>query len=153
MCLRLVDTHLPHGEHQACQAAEPRSWKLGRQVQARYNTHFRSHHHFRSHLTSGHTLTSDINVNCVAIAQGQDRGAGNERNLVHLVEKSVEIKLKSLEIKVDFLEIKLRNQPNPPAPPTFTAYDIIFEGNHREIKEKSGNLVRQNCSLRPLGQD
>jgi len=72
---------------------------------------------------------------------------GNERNLVHLVEKSVEIKLKSCEIKRDFLEIKLRNQPNPPTPPTFTTYDVIFEGNHMEIKLKSGNLVRQNCSL------
>jgi len=49
--------------------------------------------------------------------------------------------------QADFLEIKLGNQPNPPAPPTFTTYDVIFEGNHREIKEKSGNLVRQNCLL------
>jgi len=40
------------------------------------------------------------------------RGVGNERNLVQLVEKSVEIKLKSWEIKADFLEIKLGNQPN-----------------------------------------
>ena len=63
------------------------------------------------------------------------------------MEKSVEIELKSWEIKADFLEIKLGNQPNPPAPPTFTTYDIIFEGNHGEIKEKSGNLVRQNCLL------
>ena len=75
------------------------------------------------------------------------RGVGNERNLIHLVEKSVEIKLKSWQIKADFLEIKLGNQPNPPAPPTFTTYDVIFEGNHAEIKEKSGNLVHQNCSL------
>ena len=65
------------------------------------------------------------------------RGVGNKRNLVHLVEKSVEIKLKSWEIKADFLEIKLGNQPNPPAPPTFTTYDVIFEGNHGEIKQKS----------------
>ena len=57
------------------------------------------------------------------------RGVGNERNLVHLVEKSVEIKLKSWEIKAYFLEIKLGNQPNPPAPPTFTTYDVIFGGN------------------------
>jgi len=63
------------------------------------------------------------------------RGVGNERNLVHLVEKSVEIKLKSLEIKADFLEIKLGNQPNPPAPPTFTTHDVIFEGNQREIRK------------------
>ena len=40
-----------------------------------------------------------------------------------------------------------RNQPNPPAPPTFTTYDVIFEGNHGEIKEKSRT---PNCSLRPL---
>ena len=54
----------------------------------------------------------------------------------------------------DFLEIKLRNQPNPPAPPTFTAYDVIFEGNHGEIKQKSGNLVRQNCLLpTPWGKE
>ena len=58
-----------------------------------------------------------------------------------------EIKLKSWEIKADFLEINLGNQPNPPAPPTFTTYDVIFEGNHGEVKEKSRNLVRQNCSL------
>ena len=32
-------------------------------------------------------------------------GVGNERNLVHLVDKSVEIKLKSWQIKADFLEI------------------------------------------------
>ena len=75
------------------------------------------------------------------------RGVGNKRNLIHLVEKSVEIKLKSWEIKADFLEIKLGHQPNPPAPPIFTTYDVIFEGNHGEIKEKSGNLVHQNCSL------
>ena len=41
------------------------------------------------------------------------RGVGNERNLVHLVEKSVEIKLKLWEIKADFLELKLGNQPHP----------------------------------------
>ena len=75
------------------------------------------------------------------------RGVGIERNLVHLVEKSVEIKLKSWEIKADFFEIKFGNQPNPPAPPTFTTYDVIFEGNHGKSKQKSGNLVRQNCSL------
>jgi len=46
-------------------------------------------------------------------------------------------------MKADFLEIKLGNQPNPPAPPTFTTYDVIL----MEITEKSGNLVRQNCSL------
>ena len=63
------------------------------------------------------------------------------------MEKSVEIKLKSWEIKSDFLEIKLGNQPNPLAPPTFTTYDVIFEGNHVEINEKSGNFVHQNCSL------
>ena len=81
-------------------------------------------------------------LNCYLHTCGFQRGVGNERNLVHLVEKSVEIKLKSREIEADFLEIRLGNQPNPPAPPTFTTYDVIFEGNHGEIKEKSGNLVR-----------
>ena len=38
--------------------------------------------------------------------------------------------LKSREIKADFLEIKLGNQPNPPAPPTFTS-----RGNLREIRK------------------
>ena len=81
------------------------------------------------------------------LAMWPERGVGNETNLVHLVEKSVENKLKPWEIKADFLEIKLWNQPNPPPAPTFTMYYVFFEGNHGEIKEKSGNLVRQNCSL------
>ena len=78
------------------------------------------------------------------------RAVGNERNLVHLMEKSVEIKLKSWEIKADFLEIKPGNQPNPPAPPTFTTYDVIFEGNHGEIKEKSGISYAKIARCRPL---
>jgi len=38
-------------------------------------------------------------------------------------------------------------QPSSPTHFYLTTYDVIFEGNHWEIKEKSGNLVRQNCSL------
>jgi len=34
-----------------------------------------------------------------------------------------------------------------PQPSSSTHYDVIIEGNHGEIKEKSGNLLRQNCSL------
>ena len=82
-----------------------------------------------------------------------DRGVGNERNLVHLVEKSVEIKLKSWEIKADFLEIKLGNQPNPPAPPTLTTYDVIFEGNHGKSKRNQEISYAKIARCRPLGTD
>ena len=65
------------------------------------------------------------------------------------MEKSVEIKLKSWEIKADFLEIKLGNQPNPPAPPTFTTYHVIFEGNQREIrKSRTLKLLVADPSVR-----
>ena len=57
-----------------------------------------------------------------------EREVGNERNLVHLVEKSV--------------EISPTLQPHP-----LLQHMTSFEGNHGEIKEISGNLVRQNCSL------
>jgi len=79
------------------------------------------------------------------------RGVGNERNLVHLVENISWNQ--SWEIKADFLEIKLGNQPNPPAPPTLrrmTSFQRKITGKskrNQEIKEKLGNLVRQNCSL------
>ena len=42
-------------------------------------------------------------------------------------------------------EISPTLQPHPLF--FFTTNDVIYEGNHGEIKEKSGNLVRQNCSL------
>jgi len=100
-----------------------------------------------SSMSTGALLILYRSKNNMTLPTSIKRGVCNERNLVHLVEKSVEIKLKSWEIKADFLKIKLGNQPNPPAPPTFTTCDVIFEGNQGEIKQKSGNLVRQNCSL------
>jgi len=92
----------------------------------------------------------DVSEGCFGqLSWFQSRGRQRKKSRTPRGEISwnqVEIKLKSWEIKADFLEIKLGKPPNPPAPPTFTTYDIVFEGNHGEIKEKSGNLVRQNCS-------
>ena len=61
-----------------------------------------------------------------------------------------EIKLKSWEIKADFLEINLGNQPNPPAPPTFTTYDVIFEGNHGKSKRNQEISYAKIACCRPL---
>jgi len=46
-----------------------------------------------------------------------------------------------------FLWNQARKSAQPSSPTHFYNYDVIFEGNHGEIEEKSGNLVRQNCSL------
>jgi len=51
-----------------------------------------------------------------------------------------------------FLDIKLGNQPNPPAPPTFTTYDVIFVGNHGEIKQNQEISYAKIARCRPLAQ-
>jgi len=61
------------------------------------------------------------------------RGVGNERNLVHLVEKSVEI----MTNQSRFPWNQARKSAQPSSPTHFYNYDVIFEGNHGEIKEKS----------------
>jgi len=40
-----------------------------------------------------------------------------------------------------------RKSAQPSSPTHFYNIWRLFEGNHGEIKEKSGNVVRQNCSL------
>ena len=42
---------------------------------------------------------------------------------------------------------RAQKSAQPSSPTHFYNYDVIFEGNHGEIKQKSGNLVRLNCSL------
>ena len=96
----------------------------------------------------GHSHSCKMRLSLVS----QPRGVGNARNLVHLVEKSVEIKLKSWEIKADFLEIKLGNQHNPPAPPTLqhmTSFLREFTGKSKRNLEISYAKIAR---CRPLGQ-
>jgi len=97
-----------------------RSWERAKKENSSGSRSAKAHVQMDSPISAGWTIRCH-------------QGVGNERNLVHLVEKSVEIKLKSWEIKVDFLEIKLGNQPNPPAPPTFTTMTSFL----REITGKS----------------
>jgi len=67
------------------------------------------------------------------------------------VEKSVEIKLKSQEIKADFLEIKLGNQPNPPAPPTFTTMTSFLREITGKSKRNQEISYAKIARCRPLG--